>query len=61
MWPSRDNINKPKEEAGHLVRETATPMLDSKGGALQDYPTETPKAAQALLQRVLRGRGQGNR
>lgn len=48
MWQSRDNTNKPKE-AGHLVKKAPSPVLASRGGTLQGYPSGHPKAAQALL------------
>lgn len=44
--------NPKKKEAGHLVREVASPVLHSRGGTLQGYLTEHPKAAEALPQRV---------
>lgn len=61
MWPSRDNTNKPKEEAGHLVREPSSALLGSRVGTLQGRSTGHPKAVQALLQKVLQGHGQGDR
>lgn len=55
MWPSRDNTNKPEEEAGHLVREPAGQQGWDSAGLPYRGILKQPKVC------YREGCGQGNR